>query len=703
MSASPTAAFLGTVPTERIRNVALIGHGGVGKTTLAEALLHRAGVTSRRGTIEEGTTALDRDEEEIERQMSLGLGVATFDWTPEGGQAHRITLLDTPGDPDFVAKRDAALAVADLAVLVVSASEGLEVGTHAAWKRCEELGLPCMVFVTREDRARANFDAVLDQLRSTYGASFTPLDLPWGSAGGLHGVVDLLSEQALDYDADGSHHTEPMPAELADQEHTLHETVVEEIVTGDEAELEAYLDGNAPDKARLERTLAKEVLDRSEIPVLVGSGLTGVGVDLLADYVCEIGPSPADRPTVITAGDEIVEITASNGVSPLLYVFDTVADQYVTHVTLFKVVTGTLNPDSVLVNSRNGEEVRVHSAFRLVGSQHHAVGPLVAGEIAGAAKLPNIHAGTTLAPANQPAVVPAPTLPEANFAVAIKPATQQDEDRLAGALAKLTHEDPSLRVDHESSRQVVLRGVGETHVLVAIGRLKRKFNVDVSTEPVEIGHLCTITESAEAQGRVKKQSGGHGQFAVVDLRISPLPTGSGLEFVDSVVGGAIPKNYVQAVRRGIEEAMADGDINGVPLVDLRVDCHDGRTHAVDSSELAFKIAAGHGLREAVAKASPVLLEPIMRLEITVPADLQGAVLGDISAKRGKVISSRADRDVQTIVAEVPAAELNRYPVELRSLTGGRGSYTQHQIGYEKVPSTLESKVRAALPVVHPLD
>ncbi len=683
-------------PTDRIRNVALIGHGGVGKTTLAEYLLHRAGVTARAGSVDDGTTVLDRDPEELQRGSTVSLAVASFDWKASDGQQYRINLLDTPGHPDFEAELDAALSVADLAVVVVSAADGVEVGTHLAWQKCLDRNMPRLVFVTREDKHRADFDGVVAELGSLFGPGFTPIELPLGEQQAFHGVADVLTEQAHEYDADGTHHVEQLPDDVVEHEHKIHDQVVEEIVSGDDDQLERYLDGEPITPAELERTLAIEVLSCTEFPVLVGSGATGIGVDRLADYVCELGPSPSHRPVTVVVGDEEVDVVADPTADPLLYVFKTVTDQYVGRISVFKVVTGTLEPDAVLRDIATGTDERLHGLFHLRGHEQVQANRMVAGDIGAVNKLGASFTGSTLASGSRHVTVPPPQLPGAHVSVALVPRTQSDDDKLSEALQKLIQEDPSLRIGHdELTRRAVITGVGDAHISVALSRLERKYGVAVDTDDVRVSYRRTVAGTAEAEGRLKKQSGGHGQFAVVDLRVSPLPRGGGFEFVDAVVGGAIPKHYIAAVSQGVEEAMSNGAGSQIPIVDVRVECLDGKTHSVDSSDMAFKTAAASGFAEAVAAATPVLLEPVSRLVIHVPVESQGEVLGDLSSRRGRVVASDTNGDgTQVITAEVPEAEIARYAMDLRAMSAGRGVYSITDRHYDTVPDHLVEKVLA---------
>ncbi len=682
------------VPTDRIRNVVLLGHGGAGTTTLAEALLARAGAIPRAGSVDAGTSVLDTEPEAVKRTMSLSLAVAPFTWTATDGATYRVNLIDTPGYPDFVAEACAAMAVADLAVVVVSAVDGVGVQTEQLWKRAAQLGLPRMVFVSKEDRERADFHGVLDELHERLGGGFVALELPIGEAATLHGVADVLSEEALEYEPGGTHHSEALPADLLDEEHRLHEAVVEEIVSGDDEELEKYLGGDIPSVQDLERTLRHEVLECTEFPVLLGSATTGVGVDRLADFICELGPAPGERPVEVAAGDQVVPVRADADGEPLLFVFKTVADPFVGQLSLFKVLSGRVRTDDQLVNSRTGTTERLHGLFTLRGKDQTAVGEVVAGDIAAVAKLAGTGTFDTLARKGSPVRVQPPDVPVPRCAVAIVPRTQADDDKLGSSLARLQAQDPVLVVGRDDeTHQTVLRGVGDTHIAVSLERLARLFGVSVDIEPLRVAYRETIAGSATVQGKVKKQSGGHGQYAVCDLRVAALPRGSGLEFVDSIVGGAIPRSMVAAVQKGIEEACTSGGLHGFPVVDLRVECFDGKFHAVDSSEMAFKTAASLGLKEALAAAGAAVLEPVSLVRVSVPVALQGDVMGDITARRGRLLGTEGGADgTCTVVAHVPAAELVRYAVELRSLTAGRGEFEAAHDHYDILPDHLTSRV-----------
>jgi elongation factor G len=687
-----------TYTTAQIRNVVLLGHGGAGKTTLAEALLARSGAVARAGSVDDGTSLLDTEPEEQKRRISLSLALAPIEWTCPDGRPHKINLIDTPGYADFAGEVDAALTVADLAIMVVSAVEGVEVQTELLWRRAAAAGVPRMIFVNKENKERADFDRVLAELRAAFGSGVVAVEVPIDRDGSITGIADVLSEQAMEYDADGTHHNIDMPAAMVDSEHELHDTLVEEIVSGDDGQLERYLAGDVPSVAELEQTLAHEVLGLSAFPVLVGSATTGVGLDRLADLICELGPSPADRPVEVEAGDTTVAVAADPSRQPLAYVFKTIADPFVGQLSVFKVLSGTIKADDHLINSRSGTDERLHGLFVLRGKQQDAATGLVAGDIGAVAKLANTATGDTLAPKGSPVRVVRPPTDPPGYGVAIVPRTQADDDKLATALGRLQAEDPSLVVQRvEETHQTVLRGAGDTHIAVTLERLSRKFGVNVDTEEVRVPYRETVVGSAAAEGKIKKQTGGHGQYAVANLRVSPLERGAGFEFKDSIVGGAIPRNYIPAVQKGVEETMARAGVLGFPVVDVAVECYDGKYHSVDSSEMAFRAAAAHGFKEAMAAAGVAVLEPISRLVVTVPSAYQGDVMGDINTRRGRVVATAATAaGEQVIEALVPTAETLRYAIDLRSLTGGRGLFTIEHSHYDVLPQHLVAQATATL-------
>jgi elongation factor G len=678
------------VPPERIRNVALVGHGGSGKTTLAEALLFTAGAIPRMGRVEDGSTTSDFDPEEQKRQQSISLSLVPFMW-----KGYKINLIDTPGYADFEGDAVTALRVADLAVFVVSAVEGVEVQTHRLWKETANLGVPRMVFINKLDRERASFTRTLDQLRDLFGAGIAPLELPIGEEAEFRGIADLLTDTAYLY-TEGKAAKAPIPDEMEAQEHEVHDNLVEGIVVGDDAQLERYLEGDIPSFEELERTLAVGVDNAQVFPVVCGSALADIAVDRLADFICEIGPSPLDRPPFdVEAGDLTLEVKPDPDAEPLAVVFKTIADQY-GQISVFKVLSGTIRPDDHLTNARSGTEERLHSIFALRGREHLNIDAVPAGDIAAVAKLASTATGDTLTPKGKPVVVPVVPRIEPALATAVVPKSQADDDKLAKALHRLVEEDPTLVIErNDETRQTLLRGMGETHLQITLEKLERKFGVNVNTEDVRVPYRETITGNAEAEGKYKKQSGGHGQFGVCNLRVEPVERGGGFEFVDQIVGGAIPRQFIPAVEKGVEETMNEAGVYGYPVVDVRVVLLDGKYHSVDSSEMSFKMAGRLGFKEAMAKAGPVILEPISRLEVIVPTDLQGDIMGDLNSRRARVQGTEpADDGEQLIVAYVPTAEIQRYAIDLRSRTSGRGRFTAVHDHYDVLPSHLVDRVAA---------
>ncbi|MDP9071817.1 MAG: elongation factor G [Actinomycetota bacterium] len=676
-------------PPQKIRNVAVVGHGGAGKTTLTEALLHHSGAVSRQGRVEDGTTTTDFDPEEVKRRISVSVALA-----PVEHDGHKINLLDCPGYADFLADVEAALGVADLAVFVVSAVEGVEVQTEVVWKLAAARGLPRMVFVNKLDRERASFDRTLEQLSDMFGAGIAPLELPIGEEQGFRGVADLLTDTAITYET-GTARAGDIPDDMEPREREVHESLVEGIVVGDDDMMERYLEGETPSPKELEDTLAKGVAAAQVFPVVCGSATKGIAVDRLAQFICEIGTSPVDRPpAVVEAGGGTQEVACDPAGPPLVQVWKTMADPYVGKISLFKVVSGTVKPDTVLTNPRTHSDERLHSLFTLRGKEQEPVPQVPAGDIAAVAKLGSTTTGDTLAPKGTPVRLPAPETPRPVLSVAIRPKSKGDEDKLMTALHKLREEDPSLVVQRDDeTHQTLLAGMGETHLAIVTERLQRKFSVEIETEDVQVPYRETITARAEAEGKYKKQTGGHGQFGVANIVVEPLERGAGFQFEDKIVGGAIPRQFIPAVEKGIVEAMERGGVHGFPVVDVKVTLVDGKYHSVDSSEMSFKMAGSLGFHEAMAKAGPIILEPVSLLEVTVPAAYQGDVMGDLNARRGRVQGTESGNDgEQVVVATVPTSEVLRYAIDLRSLTGGRGRFTLRHDHYEPLPAHLAAKV-----------
>ncbi|MCL4291834.1 MAG: elongation factor G [Acidimicrobiia bacterium] len=665
-----------TYPTDRIRNVALVGHGGAGKTTLAEALLHVAGAIPRMGRIEDGTTVCDFDPEEQRRRISVSLALAPFEL-----DGHKVNVIDAPGYADFVGDVTAALRAADLAVVVVSAVEGVEVQTEVAWRIAEDLNLPRIVFVNKLDRERASFERTVDALKERFGAGIAPLELPVGEEADFRGVVDLLRDRAVLYDGGTTGTEGPVPDDMATEEHAVHDALVEGIVVADDDLMERYLADEAIGTDELAGALARGVAEGSVYPVLCGSATKLVGVDRLARFLVEEGPAP----------------DTSADADPAAFVFKTVVDPYVGRVNLFRVLQGTIHHDDVLVNARTVADERLHQLTILRGKEQEPVTEVPAGDIAAVAKLADTTTGDLLARRGADVEAVPLAAPEPVLAVAIRARSKHDEDKLANALHRLQDEDPALRLERNpETHQTLLHGMGETHVSIALERLARKFGVEVDTEEIRVPYRETITAAAEAEGKYKKQTGGHGQFGVAFLRLEPTERGSGFTFVDEIVGGAIPRQFIPAVEKGVMETMEQGGVHGYPVVDVRVTCFDGKYHSVDSSEMSFKMAASIGFKEAMAKAGPILLEPISELVVTAPEANQGDVMGDLNAKRGRIQGSASIGGGEVeITAQVPTSEILRYEIDLRSMTGGRGRFRATHSHYDPVPSHLVDRIAAA--------
>jgi elongation factor G len=677
-------------PPATIRNVALVGHGGAGKTTLAEAILHVSGAIGRLGRVEDGSTVCDFEPEEHKRGLSTQVSLAPVEWA-----GRKVNVIDCPGYADFAPEALQALRVADLAVFVVSAVDGVEVQTEVMWKEAAKLGLPRIIFVNKLDRERSSFERTLEQLQTTFGAGVAPLELPIGSESAFSGVADLLSEEAVTYES-GKASTGPIPADISEQEHSVHESLVEGIVVADDVLMERYLEGEIPTVKQLQETLSKGVREATVYPVLCGSATREVAIDRLLDFVCEIGPSPLERPPArVLAGDTAAEVQADPAGPPLAWVWKTIVDRHVGKISLLKVLSGTIRPDATLTNSRTHTDERLHALFTLRGKEQISLSELPLGDLGAVAKVADLATGDTLAPKGTPVSLPPLEHPEPVLWVGIRPRTKGDEDKLMTALHRLQEEDPFLAVRRDDeTHQTLLGGSGETHLGVATERLSRKYGVEVESEAVVVPYRETVTGSVEAEGKHKKQTGGHGQFGVANIRLEPLERGGGFEFVDQIVGGAIPRQFIPAVQKGIEESMAAGGVFGWPVVDVKVTLFDGKYHSVDSSELSFKMAGSLAFKEAMEKAGPILLEPVSRIEVTVPPAYQGEVLGDLNSRRGRVQGTESDPDGTSIItALVPTSEILRYAIDLRSMTGGRGTFRAEHDHYDPLPQHLWAQVQ----------
>jgi elongation factor G len=677
----------------KIRNVAFVGHGGVGKTSLVEAVLFACGATTRLGKVDEGTTTTDFDPDEIKRKISLNTAVAYCDH-----QGHRINLIDTPGYGDFVADARGGLRVAGAAVVVVDAVAGVQVQTEKVWKFANDYNLPRVVVINRLDRERADFHRALESLQKRLKGRLVPLQLPIGSESGFTGVVDLIAMRAL-VSADGKVKEAEIPADLAESAKTFREKLAEAAAETDDDLLAKYLEEGAIGEEEMLGALRRAVMSGAVVPVLAASATRGIGVAPLLDLIVKEFPSPADagpaegvdprtKATVTRAPDPKAPLCA--------VVFKTISDPHVGKLSLFRVYSGTLRSDSQVLNATRDSRERIGHVGWLSGKTQKAVESLGPGEIGVVAKLKDTLTGDTLCDEANPVVLPGISFPEPAISFAIQPKTRGDEDKISTALHRMAEEDPTLHHHYDpETKQLLVSGMGQLHVEVVVERMKRKYNVDVSLLPPRIPYKETVKGRAEVQGKYKKQTGGRGQYGDTWLRIEPLPRGGGFEFVDDIFGGAIPRNFIPSVEKGVRDCMKRGILAGYPVVDLKVTLYDGSYHDVDSSDMAFQIAASMGLQKGFMEAKPCLLEPVMNVEITAPSDGAGDVIGDINGRRGRIVGMEPDGDVVAVRAQVPMSEMLTYESSLRSMTGGRGGYSMEFSHYEEVPSQLAEKVVAA--------
>jgi elongation factor G len=665
----------------KIRNVAVVGHRGTGKTSLVEAMLFQAGAINRLGAVEQGTTTSDWDEDEQRRQMSLAASLCHLEW-----QGRKINLIDAPGDPGFGGDTVAALRVVEGALVAVSAVMGVEVQTSRVWERAEQLELPRVFFVNMLDRERADFFRALEQLREQLSERCVAVHLPIGSEHELTGIVDLLHMTAYT-SPEGQRETGSgeIPAELADQVAEYREKLLDSVVETDEGLMERYLEGEELGAEEVAKAL-KDAVTRGELfPVACGVATKNLGTTALLDLLVEGVPSPAKRPGAIDV----------DGAGTAVFVFKTVADPFAGRINLFRVFSGTLSSDSTVVNARSRAKERVGQLLSLQGKDHEQAKEFGSGDIGAVAKLKETTTGDLLLDAERELEPPSIDFPEPVMSFAVTPKAKGDEEKVATSLRRLAEEDPTLvlRRDPQTGDQL-LSGMSQMHVEVAVDRLKRRFGVDVDLHQPHVPYLETIRKESRARHRYKKQTGGRGQFGDCEIVIEPLPEREGYEFVDEIVGGVIPQSFRPAVDKGIQEAMQHGELAGAPVEGVRVRLVDGQQHSVDSSEMAFKIAGSMAFKDAYQKADPVLLEPIMDVEVSVPDDAVGAVNGDLNSRRGRLQGMEPRGGMTSIKAEVPMAEILTYSQALTSLTGGRGDYHMHFLRYEEVPSHIAQKVIA---------
>lgn len=668
---------------EELRNVSLISHSGAGKTSLTEAMLYNAGAITRLGRVDEGNTVSDYDPEEIRRKISVNTSVTPWEW-----EGCKVNLLDTPGYADFVGEVKGAIRVSDAVVVVLCAASGVEVGTELVWQYADELKLPRLAFINKMDRENASFQRTLEQMRAKFSANFVPLQLPIGAQATFKGVVDLLSMQA--FLGDGKKASE-IPAELREEAQAMRQQLVEVAAEADDELIVKYLDGAELSVQEIQRGLAAAVASGKAVLVLCGSAIQNIGVRLLQDAIVHYLPSPAAVEIKATnVRDNKEEVIRAATVSPLAaLVFKTMADPYVGKLTYFRVYSGVLQSDSRVLNANKGEEERIGQLFFLRGKEQTPTKEVTAGDIGAVAKLQVTTTGDTLCDKDHPITLPGVTFPHPVAFAAVSPKTKADLDKMGSALARLVEEDPTLVVSRDpDTGETVISGMGDSHIDIAVRRLQQKFGVEVVTSVPRVPYKETITKTVQVQGRHKKQTGGRGQFGDVWIRFEPLPRGAGFEFVDEVFGGHVPRNFIPAVEKGLREAMTKGVLAGYPVTDFRAALYDGSSHPVDSSEIAFKLAAHLAFKKGMEEANPILLEPIMKVTIIVPEQFMGDVLGDLNTKRARVLGMEQQKGNSIIRAEVPLAEMQRYAADLRSMTQGRGYFSMEFERYDQVPAHI---------------
>ena len=677
---------------EQIRNVGIIGHGSVGKTSLTEAILFDAKATNRLGKVDDGTTITDYDDDEKKRKISINAAVAYCEWNK-----HKINLIDTPGFADFITDGQIALSAADTALVLVCGVAGVEVMTERAWGFTEDYNLPRILFINKLDRERASFDRAMESIKQSFGDGAIPVQLPIGQEASFKGVVDLIARKAYLYDdASGNFSEGDVPAELQDAVEEYRESLMEKAAEGKDELVEKYLEEGELTDEEIVQGLRAGMLAGTIYPVFCGSALNNIGIKQIMEAMLAWAPNPLERPAPagkVADSEEEVECPPDPAGPTILQVFKTFVDPFAGRVNLFRVYSGNLTPDTQVYNVNKDQKERIGQIVCLLGKKQTTVEELGVGDIGAVVKLTETGTGDTLHQDRNGIILPMVDIPKPIISFAITSKERGDEDKMGLGLHRLMQEDPTIQFGRdERTNEFLISGMGQLHVEVIVDKVKHQFGVDVVLNTPKVPYLETIKGKTEVRGRYKKQSGGRGQFGDTWIRIEPLPRGEGFEFVNEIVGGVIPKQYIPAVEKGIYEAMQGGILAGYPTVDIKISLYDGSYHQVDSSEMAFKVAGSLGFKEGAPKCQPTLLEPIMKMEVTVPEENMGDVMGDISGRRGRVLGSESDRGKQIIRAMVPMAEVLKYAPTLTSMTGGRGTYTMEFDHYEEVPAHLQEKI-----------
>ena len=677
-----------------IRNVAVVGHGGCGKTQLVSALLFDAGMVNRLGKVDDGTTVTDYDDEEIARKHTLSASLAYAEWNK-----HKINLIDTPGFGNFFAEVQAALRVADAALVVVDAVTGAEVQTEKAWAAAQELNLPRMVVLNRLDRERASLERTLESVRQACHRTIIPIQLPIGEEKAFAGVVDLLSMRAFRFadDGSGTMTESDVPADMAAEATTARDTLIEMVAEADEQLMERFFDAGTLTQEELTAGLVAATAVGRLFPLVCTSGLQNIGIQPLLEAILACLPSPAARPFSATAdGDAAVTRPADATAPCAAFVWKTVADQFAGRITMFRVYQGTLKADSTIRNATRDAQERLGHLMVMQGKTPANVPEISAGDLGAVAKLKDTRTSDTLADKAAGLTFAPIAFPDPVLSYAIEPKSRGDEDKISTAMHRLEEEDGTIRYMRDpQTGELLLAGQGQLHIEVTVAKLKRRFGVEVNLKPPRIAYRETITAKVEAHGRHKKQTGGHGQFGDCKIRMEPLPRGGEFEFVDEIFGGSIPRGFIPAVEKGIQESRLRGYLAGCPVVDIRVTLYDGQYHDVDSNELSFKTAGSLAFKDAMSKARPTLLEPVMTVEVYAPSDFAGDLMGDLNGRRGRIAGMDTRGTMTVIRAQVPMSEMLTYEQHLTSVTGGRGSYQMEYSHYDEVPAHLQQKIIAA--------
>jgi elongation factor G len=683
-----------------IRNVALAGHNDTGKTTLVSQLLFNAGATSRMGRIEDGTTTTDFDQDEIERKHSISGAIAFAEWKDT-----KINLLDTPGFGIFAMEAKGAMRVADSALMLVSAVTGVEVMTEKVWKFAEEYELPRLIVINKMDRERASFARTLEALQKKFGKNVVPIQLPIGEEKDFTGVVDLVAMKAYKYATDGSGKFDAIdiPADLKADAEQARAELIEKVAEGDDTLMERFFEQGGLSQEELIEGLKREISHHQIYPIVMTSASHNIGGHAVLDAIVALLPSPEEVKHIDGKNPKGETITFDRRPEAFTaaLVFKTFSDPFSGRVSVFRVYSGTLKSDTSYCNTTKDHEERVGKLQLLQGKQQVAVQELKAGDIGAVAKLKDVHTGDTIAAKDHAIILDFIKYPEPAISFAIEPKARGDEDKINVALHRIIEEDPTINFGRdERTKEVLIGGQGQLHVEIVVSKLKKKYGVDVILHPPKVPYRETITKASDAHGRHKKQSGGHGQFADCKITMEPLPRGGDFEFVDEIFGGSIPRQYIPAVEKGIQEARVKGYLAGFPVVDFRVRLKDGQYHDVDSSEMAFKIAGSLAFQQAMEQGRPTLLEPIMHVDIDAPSEYVGDIMGDLNSRRGRMEGVDAEADEQILHARVPLAEMLTYGSTLRSITQGRGSFHMEFSHYEEVPRNLQEKIIVEQKKIH---